>query len=99
MPTKMPDPGRARPATRHEGKKEGMNRLASLMAVGVILGGCAQLSVATNPVKVARVREECRQQVQRLAETGIDQVAIIPHTPDPRDRMELVRTFAQEVMR
>ena len=47
---------------------------------------------------IAGTVEECREQVRRLAEVGLHQIAIIPHTADPRDRLSLVRTFAEEVM-
>lgn len=47
---------------------------------------------------IAGTVEECRQQVLQLAASGIHQVSIIPHAPDPGDRLALVRTFAQEVM-
>ena len=41
--------------------------------------------------------DECREQVQALEDTGLHQIAIIPHTPRPEDRAALVRTFAEEV--
>jgi hypothetical protein len=47
---------------------------------------------------IADTVAECREQVQQLAASGIHQVAIIPHTPEPRDRLAMIRTFAQEVM-
>jgi len=46
---------------------------------------------------IAGTVAECREQVQQLAASGIHQVSIIPHTPNPGDRLGLVRTFAQEV--
>ena len=47
---------------------------------------------------IAGTIDECRDQVRQLVATGIDQVAIIPHTLDPRDRPALIRTFAEKVM-
>ena len=47
---------------------------------------------------IAGTVAECREQVQALIGTGVQQVAIIPHTPHPADRLALVRTFAEEVM-
>ncbi len=47
---------------------------------------------------IAGTVAECREQVRQLATTGIDQVSIIPHTPDPGDRLALIRTFAREVV-
>ena len=47
---------------------------------------------------IAGTVEECRLQLHDLAErTDLHQVAIIPHTPDPEDRAELVNTFARQV--
>ncbi len=43
---------------------------------------------------IAGTPDECREQVRALSDTGLHQVAIIPHTPDPKDRSALVRTFA-----
>ena len=42
--------------------------------------------------------EECREQVRRIADIGLHQIAIIPHTTNPFDRLHLVRTFAEEVI-
>ncbi len=47
---------------------------------------------------IAGTVAECREQVKQLAASGIHQVSIIPHTPNPADRLALVRTFAQEVV-
>ena len=47
---------------------------------------------------IAGTVEECRQQLLQLKESGLHQLAIILHTPDPRDRQALVKTFAEEVM-
>ena len=47
---------------------------------------------------IAGTVEECRQQVRQLKESGVHQLAIIPHTSDPRDRQALVKTFAEEIM-
>ncbi len=47
---------------------------------------------------IAGTVAECREQVADLVKTGLDQVAIIPHTPNPADRTALVRSFAEEVM-
>ena len=47
---------------------------------------------------IAGTVEECREQVRQLKDSGLHQLAIIPHTPDPRDRRALVKTFAEEVM-
>ena len=41
--------------------------------------------------------DECREQVERLKGTGLHQVAIVPHTPDPAGRLELVKTFAEQI--
>ncbi len=46
---------------------------------------------------IAGTVEECREQVERLKETDLNQIAIIPHTPDPRDRLELLSTFADKI--
>ena len=47
---------------------------------------------------IAGTVEECREQVRALAEqTDLNQIAIIPHTPDPADRAALVETFARRV--
>jgi len=47
---------------------------------------------------IAGTADECRLQVQQLRDqTTLDQIAIIPHTPDPRDRAALVKTFARQV--
>jgi 5,10-methylenetetrahydromethanopterin reductase len=47
---------------------------------------------------IAGTVEECRRQVERLKETGIHQLAIIPYGANPRDRLSVVKTFAREVM-
>ncbi|WP_089722014.1 LLM class flavin-dependent oxidoreductase [Candidatus Entotheonella palauensis] len=47
---------------------------------------------------IAGTVAECREQVQQLAASGIHQVSIIPHTPNPADRLATIRTFAQEVV-
>lgn len=47
---------------------------------------------------IAGTVAECREQVAQLAASGIHQVSIIPHTPNPADRLDLVRTFAREVV-
>ncbi|ETW99654.1 LLM class flavin-dependent oxidoreductase [Candidatus Entotheonella palauensis] len=47
---------------------------------------------------IAGTVAECREQVRQLASSGIHQVSIIPHTPNPADRLAMIRTFAQEVM-
>ena len=47
---------------------------------------------------IAGTVEECREQVKQLLETGVQQVSIIPHTPDPQDRLALIRTFAEDVV-
>lgn len=47
---------------------------------------------------IAGTVEECREQVKQLIGTGLHQVSIIPHTPDPQDRLALIRTFAEAVM-
>ncbi len=47
---------------------------------------------------IAGTVEECREQVKQLLETGVHQVSIIPHTPDPQDRSALIRTFAEDVV-
>ena len=47
---------------------------------------------------IAGTVAECRDQVRELAKTGIHQVSIIPHTPDPKDRLAMIRIFAQDVM-
>ena len=47
---------------------------------------------------IAGTVAECREQVRELAKTGIHQVSIIPHTPDPSHRLATIRTFAQDVM-
>ena len=66
------------------------------MAVGAVHGDLVPDRLVTK-FAIAGTVEECREQVGRLKETGIDQIAIIPHTPDPRDRMQLVRTFAEDI--
>lgn len=50
-----------------------------------------------NQFAIAGTVEECREQVSRLKEAGLDQIAIIPHTPNPSDRAWVVKTFATEV--
>ncbi len=47
---------------------------------------------------IAGTVAECREQVQALMTSGLHQISIIPHTPDPADRIALVRTFAEDVM-
>lgn len=47
---------------------------------------------------IAGTVAECREQVRQLKATGIHQIAIIPHTLNPADRLRVVRTFAEEVM-
>lgn len=47
---------------------------------------------------IAGTVAECRDQVRELATTGIHQVSIIPHTPDPSHRLAMIRTFAQDVV-
>lgn len=47
---------------------------------------------------IAGTVSECREQVKQLATSGVHQVSIIPHTPDPADRLDLVRTFAEDVV-
>ena len=47
---------------------------------------------------IAGTVAECRDQIRELAKTGIHQVSIIPHTPDPSDRLAMIRAFAQDVM-
>jgi 5,10-methylenetetrahydromethanopterin reductase len=46
---------------------------------------------------IAGTVEECREQVEQLRDTGLHQVAIVPHSPDPNGRLEMVRTFAEKV--
>ena len=47
---------------------------------------------------IAGTVDECRLQVQRLRDqTALHQIAIIPHTVDPKDRAALVETFARQV--
>ncbi len=47
---------------------------------------------------IAGTVAECQDQVKTLISTGLDQISIIPHTPNPADRLALVRTFAADVM-
>ena len=47
---------------------------------------------------VAGTPEECREQVRALVGTGVHQLAIVPHTPDPADRRSVIRSFAEDVM-
>jgi 5,10-methylenetetrahydromethanopterin reductase len=47
---------------------------------------------------IAGTVEECREQVHRLTETGLHQLAIIPHTPNPQERLSLIQTFAENVI-
>jgi 5,10-methylenetetrahydromethanopterin reductase len=44
---------------------------------------------------IAGTPDQCREQVRALADTGLHQIAIIPHSPDPKDRSTLVKTFAE----
>ena len=47
---------------------------------------------------IAGTVDECREQVRAMAAASIHQVAIVPHTEDPRDRSSIVRSFAKDVM-
>jgi len=47
---------------------------------------------------IAGTVADCREQVRALEDTGLHQIAIIPHTPDPASRRDMVATFAREVM-
>ena len=51
-----------------------------------------------NKFAIAGTVEECREQVRQIRGLGVHQLAIIPHTPDPRDRLPLIETFAKEIM-
>ncbi len=48
---------------------------------------------------IAGTAEECREQVKKMLETRrLGQIAIIPHTINPADRAQVIRTFAEEVI-
>jgi len=47
---------------------------------------------------IAGTRQECRAQVERLRETGIHQIAIIPYGAGGSDRGETLREFAAAVL-
>ena len=49
-----------------------------------------KFAIAGNP-------EECRQKIETLAETGIDQIAIIPYGAEGEDRSHTLREFASLV--
>ncbi len=48
---------------------------------------------------IAGTPSECRDQVKRLVQTGrLGQIAIIPHTVNPADRAQVIRTFAEQII-
>ena len=47
---------------------------------------------------IAGTRRECATQVERLRETGIHQIAIIPYAVGGGDRAETLREFAAAVL-
>ncbi len=41
---------------------------------------------------------ECLEQVKQLEDTGLHQVAIVPHAREPSGRLAMVRSFAEHIM-
>ncbi len=48
---------------------------------------------------IAGTAEECAEQAARIKAAGVDQLAIIPHTPNPKDRLGVLEAFASVAMR
>ncbi len=66
----------------------------SHLAVGAPQGRVVPDSLV-DQFAIAGTPEECREQVRRLMDSGVGQVALIPHGAD---RAGQIRTFAEEVM-
>ena len=67
------------------------------MAVGTRHGKLVP-DALVNEFAIAGTVDECVEQLRRIHHVGIDQLAIIPHTHNPSDRLRMLEVFVEEIV-